>query len=65
MNNLNNFEKAKILFHKGLNKLQEENYEDAELNFLDSLKLVPDRLSILNKLISVYIVTEQKNKLKT
>ena len=64
MNNLNNFEKAKILFHKGLNKLQEENYEDAELNFLDSLKLVPDRLSILNNLISVYIVTEQKNKLK-
>ena len=64
MNNLNNFEKAKILFHKGLNKVQEENYEDAELNFLDSLKLVPDRLSILNNLISVYIVTEQKNKLK-
>ena len=64
MNNLNNFEKAKILFHQGLNNLQEEKYEDAELNFLESLKLVPDRLSTLNNLISVYVATEQKNKLK-
>ena len=64
MNNLNNFEKAKILFQQGLNNLQEEKYEDAELNFLESLKLTPDRLSTLNNLISVYVTTEQKNKLK-
>ena len=64
MNNLNNLEKAKILFQQGLTNLQKEKYEDAELNFLESLKFVPDRLSTVNNLISVYVATEQKNKLK-
>ena len=64
MNNINNFEKAKNLFQQGLNNLQEENYEDAEVDFLECLKLVPDRLSTLHNLISVYIAIKQKNKLK-
>ena len=64
MNNINNFEKAKEFFQQGLNKLQKENYEDAESDLLDSLKLVPNRLSTLHNLFSVYIATEQKNKLK-
>ena len=64
MNNLKNFENAKLLFQNGLNELQKEKYKDAELNFLDSLKLIPDRLSTINNLISIYVVTEQKNKLK-
>lgn len=64
MDNLNNFETAKIQFFEGLNNLQEEKYEDAEINFLESLKLFPDRLSTLNNLIAVYIATEQKSKLK-
>ena len=64
MNDLNNFEKAKKLFQTGLNNLQEENYKFAEIDFLECLKLVPDRLSTLHNLISVYIATEQKNKLK-
>lgn len=64
MNNLNNFEKAKKLFQQGLDYLLKEKHQDAELNFLESLKLVPDRLSTLKNLISVYIATEQKNKLK-
>ena len=34
MNSKNDFEKAKILFQQGLNNLQDENYEDAEVNFL-------------------------------
>jgi len=64
MNNLNNFENAKKLFQQGLNNLLEKKYEDAELDFLESLKLIPDRLSTLKNLISVYVATEQKNKLK-
>ena len=64
MENKNNFEKAKEFFQQGLSNLQKENYKDAEVNFLESLKLVPNRLTTLNNLISVYIATEQKNKLK-
>ena len=64
MDNINNFEKAKEFFQQGLNKLQKEKYEDAEVDFLESLKLVPDRLTTLHNLISLYIVSEQKNKLK-
>ena len=64
MENKNNFEKAKEFFQQGLSNLQKENYEHAEVNFLESLKLVPNRLTTLNNLISVYIATEQKNKLK-
>ena len=64
MNSINDFEKAKILFQQGLNNLQDENHEDAEVNFLECLKLVPNRISTLHNLISVYIATKQKNKLK-
>jgi len=64
MDNPDNFETARIQFQQILNNLQKEKYEEAELNFLKSLKLVPDRLSTINNLISVYIATEQKNKLK-
>ena len=64
MNNINNFENAKKLFQQGLNNLQLENFESAEIDFLECLKLVPDRLSTLHNLISVYIATGQKNKLK-
>ena len=64
MNSLHDFEKAKKFFQQGLKNLQDENYEDAEKNLLESLKLVPNRVSTLQNLISVYIATEQKNKLK-
>jgi len=64
MSNINNFEKAKKLFLQGLNSLQNEKYEDAEAKLLVCLKLVPNRISTLQNLISVYIATEQKKKLK-
>jgi tetratricopeptide (TPR) repeat protein len=64
MNSINDFEKAKKLFQQGLNNLQDENHEDAEVNLLECLKLVPNRISTLQNLISVYISTKQKNKLK-
>ena len=64
MNKMNNFEKAKQLFQQGLNNLQDENYDYAEEKLLECLKLVPNRISTLQNLISVYIATEQKKKLK-
>ena len=64
MNRKINFEKAKKLFQQGLNNLQNENYEDAEVKLLECLKLVPNRISTLHNLIAIYIATEQKNKLK-
>ena len=64
MINIVNFEKAKKFFQKGLYNLGKENYENAERDFLECLKLVPGKLSTLHNLISVYIATEQKNKLK-
>ena len=64
MNNNSVFEKAKKLFQKGLNNLQDENYDDAEKKLLECLKLAPNRISTLQNLIALYISTEQKNKLK-
>jgi len=52
--------KQKKLFQQGLNNLQDENHEDAEVNLLECLKLVPNRISTLQNLISVYIATKQK-----
>ena len=63
MVNPDSFNEAKILFEQGLINLQKEKYVDAELNFLESLKLIPDRISTLNNLISLYAATEQKEKL--
>ena len=58
-----NLENAKIFFEKGLKFFQEENYEQAENLFLESLKLAPGRLSIIRNLISIYIKNNQKKKL--
>ena len=63
MNN-KNLEKAKIFFTEGLKFLQEENYQEAEIKFIKSLDLSPSRLSIIHNLISIYINTDQKYKLK-
>lgn len=60
MTNSNSFEKAKILFQEGLADFQNEKYEKAEINFLESLNLLPDRLSTIQNLISTYAATEQK-----
>ena len=63
MNN-KNLEEAKIFFTEGLKFLQEENYQEAEIKFIKSLDLSPGRLSIIHNLISIYINTDQKYKLK-
>ena len=63
MNN-KNLEEAKIFFTEGLKFLQKENYQEAEIKFIKSLDLSPGRLSIIHNLISIYINTDQKYKLK-
>ena len=62
--NIDIIEKAKSIFLDGLNSFQKENFETAERKFLEVLELVPDRLSAIQNLISLYIATNDKNKLK-
>ena len=57
-------EEAKSLFEDGIKLLQSENYFEAEKKFSKSLDLSPGRLSIIHNLISIYINTNQKSKLK-
>ena len=59
-----NFEKAKAFFEDGLKFFQEEKFYQAEINFLKSLDLVPQRLSTIRNLISIYIKTNEVKKLE-
>tara|TARA_Y100000768_G_scaffold196952_1_gene147973 strand:- start:22 stop:1485 length:1464 start_codon:yes stop_codon:yes gene_type:complete len=54
---------AKSRFLEGIKFFNEEKYELAEKNFLESLDLAPQRLSVISNLIKVYIVTKQIQKL--
>ena len=62
--NLDIFEKAKLIFSDGLDFFQKEDYIGAESKFLEALELIPDRLSVIQNLISIYIATSDKVKLK-
>ena len=46
---------AKSRFLDGIKFFNEENYELAEKNFLKSLDLAPQRLSVISNLIKIYI----------
>ena len=48
---MNNFELGKKKFESGLSLLLEEKYIAAEVEFIESLKLVPDRISTIKNLI--------------
>ena len=50
-----NFEMAKNFFLDGLKYFQNQEFKDAELSFLKSLELVPNRASILNNLAATQI----------
>jgi len=57
------FDKAKINFEEGIKYFQQEKYDLAEISFLNSLKIIPDRLSTIGNLIKNYIKTYQTDKL--
>lgn len=60
---LEKFNNAKELFEKGLNFYQKEDYDLAEKSFLQSLEIIPDRLSTVRNLISIFVKTNQIEKL--
>jgi len=62
--NDNNLERAKFFFKEGLNYFENKKYKESEINFLESLKLIPDRISTIQNLINTYIVSDQNIKLK-
>lgn len=59
----NNFEKSKEIFLEGLKCIVNEDYVNAEKNFLESFNLTPDRISIVSNLIKTYIKLENSTKL--
>jgi len=59
------FIKAKVFFEKGINFYLEGSYELAENAFKESLNLAPDRLSVINNLIKIYVKTEKIKELKS
>ena len=61
--NLDSLNQAKSRFLEGIKFFNEEKYELAEKNFLESLDLAPQRLSVISNLIKIYIVTKQLQKL--
>ena len=61
--NLDSSNQAKLRFLEGIKFFNEEKYELAEKNFLESLELAPQRLSVISNLIKIYIVTKQIQKL--
>ena len=52
---MTNIETAKQLFVDGLDLIKNNEFEKAEKKFLKSLKLIPDRESVLNNLTSTQI----------
>lgn len=52
---MNSFETAKALFHRGIEHLVREEWDQAEACLKDSLKLVPDRPSTLNNLSALLL----------
>ena len=62
--NLNIQEKAKKLFEDGILSIQQGNFSLAEQKFVKCLELFPGRLSVIHNLISIYVNTNQEDKLK-
>jgi len=55
---------AKIAFEDGIEFLKNEDYDSAEIKFLKSLELVPNRASVIYNLIHIYIKCKNKEKLE-
>ena len=54
---------AKIFFENGLENLLKSNYLEAEKYFLESLKIIPNRISTISNLIQIYFLKKEINKL--
>ena len=52
---MKNFEQAKAYFFSGLKLFEKENYKEAEVQFIKSLELFPDRASTLTNLSATQI----------
>ena len=62
--NLNIQEEAKKLFEDGILSIQQGNFYLAEQKFVKCLDLFPGRLSVIHNLISIFVNTNQQEKLK-
>ena len=58
------FNKGKSLFFEGMEYLQKNKYSNAEEKFLLALNLLPERLSIVGNLFTIYFNTNKKEELK-
>jgi tetratricopeptide (TPR) repeat protein len=56
---MDKLETAKELFLEGVRLLQNNQFDEAEKKFLDSLKIIPDKESVLNNLSVVQIATKK------
>ena len=59
------FNKGKSLFFEGMEYLQKNKYSNAEEKFLLALDLLPERLSIVGNLFTIYFNTNKKDELKS
>src|SRR5471030_675590 len=56
---MDDFETAKQFFIEGLQLLEANNLQAAEIKFANSLEIVPDRVSTLNNLSAIKIKLEK------
>ena len=56
---------AKFAFEKGVNFLNNKDYDNAETEFLASLRLVPNRASVIYNLVHIYYLSKNVKKLET
>ena len=57
-------QKSKELFLLGVKHFQNDDFLNAEKFFKESLKLTPDRISVVNNLIQIYIKNENEKNLE-
>lgn len=59
-----NLEEAKKHFNNGLKYFNSKDYTNAEIEFLESLKIYPHRISIIINILQIYLVTENYIKIE-
>ena len=59
-----NKKEAKLAFEKGVEFLNKKDFKNAEVQFLESLTLVPNRTSVIYNLIQIYYRLKDARKLE-